>query len=58
MKNNIKDVLIQDPFVKFYPEPHKYYDLKRKCYVARSVSDVINLILSVNKWKKLQLGEL
>ena len=41
MKSKIKDILVQDPFVKFYPEPHKYYDLKRKCYVARSVSDVI-----------------
>ena len=39
--NNIKNILKQDPFVEFYPEPHKYYDLKRKCYVARSVSDVI-----------------
>ena len=41
MKSNIKDILVQDPFVEFYPEPHKYYDLKRKCYVARSVSDVV-----------------
>ena len=49
MKNNIKDVLIQDPFVKFYPEPHKYYDLKRKCYVARSVSDVIKTTDYVSK---------
>ena len=38
---NYKNILVQDPFVEFYPELHKYYDLKRKCYVARSVSDVI-----------------
>ena len=49
MKNNIKDILVQDPFVEFYPEPHKYYDLKRKCYVARSVSDVIKTSDFVSK---------
>jgi len=41
MKSKIKDILIQDPFVRFDPEPHKYYDLKRKKYVARSISEVI-----------------
>ena len=46
---NVKNILIQDPFVKFYPEPHKYYDLKRKCYVARSVSDVIRTSDFVSK---------
>ena len=49
MKSNIKDILVQDPFVEFYPEPHKYYDLKRKCYVARSVSDVIKTSDFVSK---------
>jgi len=49
MKNKIENILIQDPFVKFYPEPHKYYDLKRKCYVARSVSDVIRTSDFVSK---------
>ena len=49
MKSKIEDILIQDPFVKFYPEPHKYYDLKRKCYVARSVSDVIRTSDFVSK---------
>ena len=49
MKNNIKDILVQDPFVEFYAEPHKYYDLKRKCYVARSVSDVIKTSDYVSK---------
>ena len=47
--HNIKSVLVQDPFVKFYPEPHKYYDLKRKKYVARSVSDVIKKTDYVSK---------
>ena len=49
MKSKIKDILVQDPFVKFYPEPHKYYDLKRKCYVARSVSDVVKTSDFVSK---------
>ena len=52
MKSNIKDILVQDPFVEFYPEPHKYYDLKRKCYVARSVSDVVKTNDFVSKNKK------
>ena len=47
--NNIKNILKQDPFVEFYPELHKYYDLKRKCYVARSVSDVIKTNNFVSK---------
>ena len=49
MKSKIKDILVQDPFVEFYAEPHKYYDLKRKCYVARSVSDVIKTTDYVSK---------
>ena len=49
MKSNIKKLIVQDPFVKFYPEPHKYYDLKRKCYVARSISDVIKTTDYVSK---------
>ena len=49
MKSEIKDILVQDPFVKFYPEPHKYYDLKRKCYVARSISDVVRTSDFVSK---------
>ena len=49
MKNKIKDILVQDPFVEFYPEPHKYYDLKRKGYLARSVSDVVRTSAFVSK---------
>ena len=49
MKNNNQKLIVQDPFVEFYPEPHKYYDLKRKCYVARSVSDVIKTTDYVSK---------
>ena len=49
MKSKIKDILIQDPFVRFDPEPHKYYDLKRKKYVARSISEVIKETTYVSK---------
>ena len=47
--DNIKNILIQDPFVRFDPEPHKYYDLKRKKYVARSISEVIKETTYVSK---------
>ena len=49
MKSNIKDILVEDPFVEVYPEPHKYYDLKRKKYVARSVSEVVKENTYVSK---------
>ena len=49
MKSKIKDILVQDPFLQFLPEPHKYYDLKRKKYVARSVSEVIKENTYVSK---------
>ena len=49
MKSKIKDILVQDPFLQFLPEPHKYYDLKRKKYVARSVSEVVKENTYVSK---------
>ena len=49
MKKKIKDILVQDPFLQFLPEPHKYYDLKRKKYVARSVSEVVKENTYVSK---------
>ena len=46
---NIKNILVQDPFLQFFPELHKYYDLKRKKYVARSVSEVVKENTYVSK---------
>ena len=56
--DNIKNILVQDPFVQFLPEPHKYYDLKRKKYVSRSISDVIkpNDFVSKNMEKAAARG--
>ena len=56
--DNIKNILVQDPFVQFLPEPHKYYDLKRKKYVSISISDVIkpNDFVSKNMEKAAARG--
>ena len=49
MNKNIKDILARDQFVKFYPDEHRYYDLKNNRYVARSVSEVVRPNTFVNK---------
>ena len=35
-----KELLQPDPFLEFYEEQHKYYDLKKKHIVPRSISDL------------------
>lgn len=37
---SIEEYLKEDPFIEFYKDGHKYYDLKKKRIVPRSISDI------------------
>ena len=39
-KKTAKEILVQDPFIKFKKDSHEYFDLKTKRKVPRSISDL------------------
>ena len=45
----IRNYLKQDPFIEFYKNGHKYYDLKKKHIVPRSISDIKGKLNFTNK---------